>query len=590
MCGITGYVGTGKASKYVFEGLKKLEYRGYDSCGIAAIDDIIRVKKDTGMIDEIEERINLSELPGCIAIGHTRWATHGSVTVENAHPHLDCSGTIAVVHNGIISNYKELRKELEKKHRFTSDTDTEVLVHIIEENYKQNLEEAVINTLKRIRGTYALLVISSEEPDRIIVARKESPLLIGLGDGGNFVGSDVSAFLAHSRKAIPLDDDEYAVITGNSVEVKSIITGRKLDKDILKIELTEKAAMKEGYPYFMLKEIHEQPSTITSAQNIYPEDIRAVAEAMQKAEKIYLTGAGTSLHACEVAEYWFSKIAGKLVVAVDSSELENRAVVDNKTLVIGVTQSGETYDTLSAMRFAKKRGAELGVIVNVIGSTATRFAEYVIMQSSGMEVSVAATKTYTSQLSVLLRLAIELAKLEGKDVKVIEEEFGSIPDKMGQVLSIEDEIKGKADSFFNVSNYLFIGKGINTPTAEEAALKLKEITYLHAEGMSAGLLKHGTISLIDENMSTVAFLPSDSENRAKMLSNIQEVSARDGRVLIVSQGKVDEDEVISLPYTSELLSPFIFSPVFQLLAYYVAVKLGRNVDKPRALAKCVTVE
>jgi len=585
MCGIAGYVGEREGLEVVLDGLKRLEYRGYDSCGIATLDKAIHIKKDVGMIREIEGRLRGEELQGKTAIGHTRWATHGRVSKENAHPHVDCSSKIAIAHNGIISNFKELKEGL-KDHTFVSDTDTEVLAHLIEEKFSTSLEQAVVEAVREARGTYALLALSSREPGKIVAVKKESPLLIGKGEGENFIASDISAFLPYTREAVPLDDGEYAVVTREGFEVKSL-EGELRVKEPIHIEWSERAAQKEGYPHFMLKEIHEQPSTIATALSTYPQEIRELARGIERADKVYLTAAGTSLHACETAEYWFSSLAEKLVLAMDSSELEEKAVVDRNTLVVGVTQSGETYDTLSGMRWAKDRGAALGAIVNVIGSTATRMARYTIMQGSGMEISVAATKTYTSQLAVLFRTALELARLRGKDTAALEEEFLGIGDKVEEALSKEEEFRHFAGDFFNVDNYLFIGRGILLPTAREAALKLKEITYLHAEGMSGGLLKHGTISLIDEKVNTVAFLSNREESSSRMLSNVQEVRAREGRVLILGQ---DGKEGISLPKSSEALSPFIFAPAFQLLAYYVAVKLGRNVDRPRALAKSVTVE
>ena len=592
MCGIVGYIGGRNAGEVVLQGLKRLEYRGYDSCGIACINRGLVVKKDVGEIDEIEARHRLSRIAGSPGIGHTRWATHGGVTKENAHPHVDCSGEIAVVHNGIISNHEELRRKLEARgHVFASSTDTEVLPHLIEEHYRGSLEEAVRRALAEVEGTYAVLVISTREPEKIIAARRESPLVIGMGEGEMFIASDIFSFLRHTRRALPLDDGEYAVVTRGGCVVKSLATGEVKRKRVMEVEWSDEEARKEGYPHFMLKEIHEQPSTVASALKIYPEDVARLAEMISAADRVYLTGAGTSLHAAMVAEYWFAQLADKLVIAIDSSELKNKGVLDAGTLVVGITQSGETYDTLAALRYAKQRGAKTAAIVNVIGSTATRIAEHVLMQGSGIEIAVCATKTYTSQLTLLLRTALELAKLRGGDVEALEAEVGSLPGKLARVLELEQEIKRVAEQHFDVSNYLFIGKGINYPTALEGALKLKEISYLHAEGMSSGMLKHGTISLIDENMHTVAFVPAQGENRKRIMSNIQEVRAREGRVIAIASGEpVAGDACMALPSCSEELSPIIFAPAFQLLAYHVALKLGRNVDKPRALAKSVTVE
>lgn len=588
MCGIVGYVGKRKASEVLVDCLKKLEYRGYDSWGVATIGGgNLNLVKEVGMIERVEH----IELEGDIGIGHTRWATHGKVEKRNAHPHIDCSGKIALVHNGIISNFEELRQELRSRHNFLSDTDTECLAHLIEENYNGDLEEAFKKALKRVKGTYAVAVICKEEPDKILCARKESPLLLGVGRGEMFIGSDISSFLKFTNKAVALDDGEYAIIDKNGFVVKDLEYGNKIDKEIIEITWSPEVAEKQGFEHFMLKEIHEQPQTITNALNIYPGDIKRLAEMIEASEKVYLTGAGTSLHACIVAEYWFAKICRKPVVALDSSELQEKAVIDKDTLAIGVTQSGETYDTLAAMKYAKRRGARIGAIVNVIGSTATRLADHVIMQASGIEIAVCATKTYTSQLVVLLRVAIELAKIRGIDVGGLEKEISYLPSLIREVLNQKDKIRD-ISSKLTTRNYLFIGRGINLPSALEAALKFKEITYLHAEGMSGGMLKHGTISLIDEDMYTVAMIPAEGENRSKMKSNIQEVKSRGGPVLGIISGEnlAECDESILIPTCNELISPIVFAPAYQLLAYYKAVELGRNVDKPRALAKSVTVE
>lgn len=593
MCGIVGYIGNREAAPILLQNLRRLEYRGYDSCGFATIDDRLHVRKDIGTIEDVHSSLDFLELPGKVGIAHTRWATHGNVTRRNAHPHLDCAGELAVVHNGIVSNYEELKKELTGKgHVFSSDTDTECIAHLIEDSYNGSLEDAVLEALDKVKGTYALMVVSVHEPEKLICARNESPLVLGLGDGEIFVGSDVASFLEHTRKAVALDDGEYAVVTTQGYSVKKISNGEKLNKKILHIDWSFETAEKEGNPHFMLKEILEQPRVITSAISLYPEHVRRLAEMILKAKHVYITAAGTSLHAGMVAEYWFSKLCGKRVQAVDSSEFSEKGVVDRSTLVIGITQSGETYDTLAAMRRAKLRGSKIAAIVNVIGSTATRLADHVVLQGSGMEVSVCATKTYTSQLTILLRIALELAKLQGKDVKAAEKEFLRCPELVEKCLGLKEEIKKAADEFFGAQNYIFIGRGINYPSALEGALKLKEITYYHAEGMSGGMLKHGTISLIDKGTNTVAIVPESGENRRKILSNIQEVKARGGVVIGIASGKglAQCDVNLVAPSCQEIVSPIVVAPIYQLLAYFTAVKLGRNVDRPRALAKSVTVE
>jgi len=597
MCGIVGYIGREQAAPILYEGLKRLEYRGYDSAGIATLDGGYHIKKDKGKLDEINGRLELGDLPGSIGIGHTRWATHGIPSKRNAHPHEGCKGEIVLVHNGIISNYLELREELKRKgHEFVSETDTESLVHLIEETYENDLEGAVRSALKEVEGTYAILVLSAKEPDRIVCARKESPLLIGIGEGEMFAGSDITSFLPLTKMAVPLDDGELAVIKSDSYTIKELETGRELKKEVLEIGWDVEMAEKGGYAHFMLKEIHEQPQTVVNALNIYPQNIGKLADMIEAAERTYIIGAGTSLHSALVAEYWLAMLCGEAAIAADSSELKNLGVIDDRTLVIGITQSGETYDTLAAMRYAKSKGAKLAAVVNVIGSTATREADHAIMQNSGIEICVCATKTFTSQLVVLLRVAIELARrrdeVPGTKIKKMESELERMPELIKEALDEGAEVKRVAEEFCNVKNYIYIGKGINLPTALEGALKFKEITYNHAEGMSGGLLKHGTISLIDEKMHTIAIVPGEGENRSKITSNIQEVKARGGFVIGFTSGEAVEqcDVNILAPKCSDELSPILLSPLMQLLAYYTAVKLGRDVDKPRALAKSVTVE
>ncbi len=593
MCGIVGYIGEKDASPILYENLKRLEYRGYDSCGIATLDTRIRVKKDVGMVEEIDRKIDLASLPGKLGIGHTRWATHGKVTKKNAHPHLDCTREIVVVHNGIISNFSSLRKSLLKKgHVFKSETDTESIVHLIEEKYNGDLEAAVRDALAEVKGTYALLVFSSREPDRIICARNESPLMLGIGDGEMYVGSDLSSFLRYTKKAVPLDEKEYAVVTKDGYEIKALSTGRKLKKEILEIEWSEEVAKKDGYAHFMLKEILEQPTSVINSLNIYPEDISKLAKMVGEADRVYLCAAGTSLHAAMVAEYWFSLLCKKSVIATDSSELRNKGVIDSNTLIVGITQSGETYDTLASMRYAKREGAKTAVIVNVSDSTAARFADHTVLQGSGIEISVCATKTFTSQLVILLRTALELGKHKGIDVSKTEKELLKVPGYLEEVTMLQKKIAKISKRYLTVRNYIYIGGGINLPGALEGALKLKEITYYHAEGMSGGMLKHGTISLIDKDLRVIAIVPAAGKNRTRTKSNVQEVKARGGTVICITSGRPleDCDASIVAPECDEVVSPLVFAPIYQLLAYYTAVNLGRNVDRPRALAKSVTVE
>ncbi|MFQ5887237.1 MAG: glutamine--fructose-6-phosphate transaminase (isomerizing), partial [Candidatus Hydrothermarchaeales archaeon] len=523
--------------------------------------------------------------------------THGMPSKKNAHPHIDCKKEIAIVHNGIISNYSELKDDLIKKgHTFSSETDTEVIVHLIEDSFNGDLENSVRETMKNVEGSYALMFLSLKEPQRIICARHESPLILGLGNKEMFIGSDISAFLKETNKAIPLNDGEYAIIEKESYRIKNLKNGGTLEREILEVDWSPEMAEKGGFEHFMLKEIYEQPQAVVDSLNVYAQDIEKLARMIKDAKRTYIIGAGTSLHSALVAQYWFGKLCGEAVYAADSSELINLGVVDEDTLIIGITQSGETYDTLSAMRYSKTKGAKLGAIVNVIGSTATRETDHIVMQNSGMEMAVCATKTFTSQLIILLRVAIELAKLKEDipedQIEKLNGELQKVPENLKKVLEKDSEIKEIAQKYCGTGNYIYIGKGITIPTAMEGALKFKEITYNHAEGMSGGLLKHGTISLIDENMITIAIVPPKGENRSRIKSNIQEVKARGGMVIGVTCGEAvpECDTNIVAPMCSEIISPLFLSPVCQLLAYHTAVKLGRDVDKPRALAKSVTVE
>jgi len=597
MCGIVGYIGYRKAAPLILDGLKRLEYRGYDSCGIATINDKVYLKKEQGKIDEINNKLDLKDLPGNTGIGHTRWATHGIPSKKNAHPHLDCKGEIAIVHNGIISNYAELKDDLIKKgHTFISETDTEVIVHLIEDIFNGDLENSVRETLKKLRGSYAIMFLYLKEPEKIICARHESPLLLGLGENEMFIGSDISAFLKETNKVVHLDEGEYAIIEKDNYKIKKLTSGETQERAILEVDWNPEMAEKSGFEHFMLKEIYEQPQAVANSLNVYASDIQALARMINDAERTYIIGAGTSLNSALVAQYWFGKLCKEDVYATDASELINLGVIDNDTLVIGITQSGETYDTLAAMRYSKSKGAKLGAIVNVIGSTATREAEQIVMQNSGMEMAVCATKTFTSQLVILLRIAIELAKLKKttpkEKIEKIQEELQKVSENIEKVLEKDNAIKEVAQKYCGTGNYIYIGKGITIPTAMEGALKFKEITYNHAEGMSSGLLKHGTISLIDENLTTVAIVPPKGDNRSKIKSNIQEVKARGGVVIGVTCGKAISscDTNIIAPMCSEIISPLLLSPVCQLLAYHTAVKLKRDVDKPRSLAKSVTVE
>ncbi|MCS3900742.1 glutamine--fructose-6-phosphate transaminase (isomerizing) [Methanococcus voltae] len=629
MCGIIGYIGSGNASEILLDGLKRLEYRGYDSCGIGIItsNDIL-VKKNIGKVKEVSEYENFEEFPSNIGLGHSRWATHGGITKENSHPHTDCNNEICIVHNGIISNYKELKNKLVSKgHVFKSETDTEVIPHLIEEEIKElknknknNNEnnnnkyskEDYINCIKKafkkIEGTYAVVIINKNFPNTLIGIRNESPMVVGLGkdDSEYFIGSDVSAFLKYTNKALPLEDGDLIIIDKNDNKInneksnsykfevfnlKNNCVKTNISKNILTLDWNIENAEKKGYEHFMLKEIMEEPEIIKNSIKISQEEIQKLAGMINDCDKIYVIAMGTSLHAGMIAEYWFSKL-GKLVIPCDSSEFLIKGIIDEKTLVVGITQSGETYDTIKAIKYAKNKGAKTASLVNVIGSTATRESDVTIMIGSGLEISVCATKTFMSQLVILYRLFIEYGKLINKNMEVYEKELEKIPKYISKTIKNKEKIKEISENL-TATNYLFISKGINLANAYEGALKFKEITYLHAEGMSSGFLKHGTISLIDKNMDTLALIPPlESPLLSSVLANVEEIKARGGKVIAVGPKNVDLEavELIEVPNLIEEVSPFVYAPACQLLAYYKALTMGRDVDKPRGLAKSVTVE
>ncbi|GBF36971.1 glutamine--fructose-6-phosphate transaminase (isomerizing) [Methanofervidicoccus abyssi] len=607
MCGIIGYLGDRKASEILLEGLKRLEYRGYDSCGIGVVDgDKLIIKKGVGKVDEVSKNENFLDVDGKAGIGHSRWATHGSITRENAHPHTDCKGELAVVHNGIISNYRELKEGLIKKgHKFKSQTDSEVIAHLIEEELKrldksQIFQEDYINAvkraIKRLEGTYAILILNKDFPDLLLGVRNENPLLLGVKEEECFLGSDISAFLKWTKEIIPLEEGDMVILKKDGNKVSCGIYNLEEDKDVsnnrkrITIEWDIETAEKGGYEHFMLKEIMEEPEVIKNSARISREEIEELVRCIRDYDRVYIVAMGTSLHAGMVGEYWFSKL-NKLVIPCDASEFLVKGIVDENTLVIGITQSGETYDTIRAIRYAKSKGAKTATIVNILGSTATRISDITVMMGAGIEIAVCATKTYVSQLMILYRLFIEYGKIISRDMRIFEKELEKIPEYIKGILENRDAIK-KVSKSLKAKNYLFISKGINLPNALEGALKFKEITYLHAEGMSSGFLKHGTISLIDDNMDTVALVPpSSSDLFRSVVSNIEEIKARGGKVVAISPMEIEVvDHLIEIPDVLEEVSPFLYAPVCQLLAYYKAVELGRDVDKPRGLAKSVTVE
>jgi glucosamine--fructose-6-phosphate aminotransferase (isomerizing) len=598
MCGIVGYVGNKNALPVLIEGLKRLEYRGYDSVGIAIIPkNKIVIKKCKGKIKDLEKLLGSKDISEShVGISHNRWATHGAPTDINAHPHPDCSGDIAVVHNGIIENFSELKKQLIKEgHKFKSQTDTEVISHLVEKYYKGCLKEAVLKTIKDLKGSFALGVISKNKPDRIIAARKESPLIVGVGEGENFIASDVPAILKYTKRVIYLEDGEVVVLTKDSVTVFDS-DGKEKRKNIDIIKWTLDSAQKSGFPHFMLKEIHEQPKVL---KQIISSGISGFEFDSEGVSNIIIIACGTAYHAGLVGKYVLEKFT-RIPVSIDvSSEFRYRdPIVREDTLVIAISQSGETADTLAAVKEAKQKGAKILSICNVVGSSLVRVSDSVLYTYAGPEIGVASTKAYTAQLAILYTLAFYIADKKGllkSDLKKsLLEGFKNIPGIIDNILGKKDIIQKIAAKHLNIGSFLYLGRNLNFPTALEGALKLKEISYIPAEGYAAGEMKHGPIALIDEYRAVVCIAP-ESFVYEKMVSNIEEICARKGKVIaIATEGdkgiKDFTKEIIYIPKIDEIFSPIAAVVPLQLLAYYIAVKRGCDVDQPRNLAKSVTVE
>jgi glucosamine--fructose-6-phosphate aminotransferase (isomerizing) len=608
MCGIIGYIGTRGATPLLLEGLKRMEYRGYDSAGVAVMNGSgVETRKAAGKISQLERALASRPVEGDLGIGHTRWATHGVPNECNAHPHVDCKGDIAVVHNGIIENSGTLKKGLEARgHEFASDTDTEVIAHLIEEAFDESLEDAVIEALWQIEGTYGIAVVSSKDKNKIVAARKGSPLLLGLGDGEYYVASDVSAILAQTREVVYLDDGDVAVLTRDGYTILNQ-RAQQLERGVSKIDWDLDQIERGGFDHFMLKEIFEQPATIENCMRgrLLPDQgtsklggLNMTDEELLKFDNILITACGTSWHSALIGEHMLESLARIPVEVEYASELRYRnPIVTDKTLCIVISQSGETADTLAAMREAKSRGARTYGIVNVVGSTIARESDGGIYVHAGPEIGVASTKAFTSQVIALLLFTLKLARLRNLsmvDGKEIIEELQQLPKKIQSVLDRADEVEKIAEDFKNAQNFLYLGRGYSFPTALEGALKLKEISYIHAEGYPAAEMKHGPIALIDENMPVLFITPHDAVFD-KVVSNVQEVKARGGRVIAITtreeealEGKLDYE--FRIPETKDMLTPVLASIPLQLLAYYIAVKRGANVDQPRNLAKSVTVE
>ena len=608
MCGIVGYVGPRQATPLLIEGLKRLEYRGYDSAGVAVVvNGGLVVQKAAGKIATLESQLTKAILSGSTGIAHTRWATHGAPTTKNAHPHTDCADMVAIVHNGIVENSSALRTMLsERGHRFVSETDTEVIAHLIEQFYTGSLEDAVAAALRELEGAYGIAVISAREPDTIVAARQGSPLLIGIGHGENFVASDPSAVLAHTRSVIYLDEGEMAVIrpTGYQLKDRHAVP---LTKEISQIDWDLATIERGGYQHFMLKEICEQPESVrnTLRGRLLEEEGTARLQGLNlndddlaRIDRIVITACGTSWHAGLVGEYMLEEMARLPVEVEYASEFRYRnPIVNERTLVIVISQSGETADTLAAIREAKRRGARTLGIVNVVGSTIAREVDGGIYLHAGPEIGVASTKAFTSQIAALAMFTLRLGRLRALSIlqgREIVRALRKLPEQIEQVLAKREQIEQLAERYVRATNVLYLGRGYNFPVALEGALKLKEISYIHAEGYPAAEMKHGPIALIDELMPVIFIAPKDGVH-GKIVSNIEEVRARGGRVIaVVTEGDTTitplVDHVIAVPETMDMLTPILASVPLQLLAYYVAVRRGCNVDQPRNLAKSVTVE
>ncbi|HEU5048848.1 MAG TPA: glutamine--fructose-6-phosphate transaminase (isomerizing) [Gemmatimonadales bacterium] len=608
MCGIVGYTGPRQAAPLLIEGLRRLEYRGYDSAGIAVVNGRgLEIMKAAGKLSALEQQLAGNLPHGTVGIGHTRWATHGAPTTTNAHPHTDQTGHIAVIHNGIIENAAVIRKMLEQRgHDFISETDTEVLVHLVGELYDGSLEEAVAAALRDVDGAYGLAFISDREPGVIVAARKGSPLLVGVGDGEYFVASDASPLLEHTRSVVYLDDGEMAILTPDGYRIRNLET-TQIEKPVNQIDWDLATIERGGFSHFMLKEICEQPESVmnTLRGHLLEEEgtarvtgLNLSDDELKRIQRIIITACGTSWHAGLIGEYMLEEMARVPVEVEYASEFRYRnPVVDEGTLVIAISQSGETADTLAAVREAKMRGARTIGLVNVVGSTIAREVDGGIYLHAGPEVGVASTKAFTSQVAALALVSLRIARLRNLSIlqgRDFIRHLQALPAKIQQILDRSSEIEQLAERFVRASNVLYLGRGVGFPVALEGALKLKEISYIHAEGYPAAEMKHGPIALIDEMMPVVFIAPRDAVYQ-KILSNMEEVKARGGKVIALvnecdQQVERLADVCVEIPETHELLSPMLSIIPLQLFSYYVAVRRGCNVDQPRNLAKSVTVE
>lgn len=609
MCGIVGYIGAKYASPILVDGLSKLEYRGYDSAGVAIYDGKkLKIAKTAGRLSRLDDYLGCKPIEGNVGIGHTRWATHGRPSDENAHPQADCTGKIAAVHNGIVENYMQLKDSLQRSgHRFKSETDTEVIPHLIESHYQGDLVEAVRKAVAAMEGAFAIVVLCEAHPDMLVAVRKDSPLVIGIGQGENYVASDITAVLGYTRSVYVLDDGEIAVITKSSIVIETF-DGISVDKEPFEVQWDPVSAEKAGYDDFMLKEIHEQPRAIRDTltgridkitDEIILDDVKLTDEMLRQIDKVFIVAAGTAYHAGFVGKTLIEKLAGLPVETDIGSEFRYRdPMVTSKTLTVIISQSGETADTLAALREAKRRGSRVIGITNVVGSSVAREADDLIYTWAGPEIAVASTKAYVTQLVCMYLLALylgqRLGRLSMEERSDIVRNLRLLPGKVSSVLSHEATVKELAQKFKQCEDIFFLGRGLDYAVSLEGALKLKEISYIRAEAYAAGELKHGTLALIVDGVSIFALI-TQQHIYDKMLSNIKEVKARDATVIALCHEGDEEigksvDYVIPIPEIPDLLSPVLTVVPLQLFAYYAAKARGCDVDKPRNLAKSVTVE
>ncbi|HQF57406.1 MAG TPA: glutamine--fructose-6-phosphate transaminase (isomerizing) [Candidatus Magasanikbacteria bacterium] len=607
MCGIVGYIGKKESLPILLNGLRRLEYRGYDSAGVAIFNgEKIKQVKSVGKIENLLKKTKTENIFGAVGIAHTRWATHGGVKEINAHPHADCTGKLVLVHNGIIENYRELKTKLSAKHKFISETDSEVLAHLIEENYTGNLHEAVKKSLFQVQGTYGLVVMHVDHPELLIAARMGSPLVIGIGEEENFIASDATPMLAYTKKVIFLEDGEMADITKDSVQTYNV-QDNFVSKQIEEIDWDEAQAQLQGFPHFMLKEIFDQPTVFKDAirgrtnmeeGTAHLGGLNMTAEEMKSINRIILIACGTASYAAMVGKYAFERLSGIPTEVDVASEFRYRdPIIDEHTLVFGISQSGETADTLAALREAKRKGAFVRGIVNVVGSTIARETDGGTYIHAGPELAVASTKAYTNMITVLLLYALQFGRSRRLSLATgqrLLNAFLEISEKMQKILSQNEEIKKIAEKYKNSQDFFFLGRGINYPVALEGSLKLKEISYIHSEAYPGGELKHGPLALLSSEFPVFAIM-TKNQLYEKMRSNVEEVRARKAPVILIAtegdeQAKELSDEIIYVPKTMELLEPLLNTIPLQLFAYHMAVILGKDVDRPRNLAKSVTVE